>query len=83
MGDTIKFSGHNKVYVVTEDCVQSADPSAFAVAFEPPLVLDVANAETVTYDNVPFKVILTSDLQEYQYNVDGTVNYRIDVQEVI
>jgi len=83
MGDAIKFSGHNKVYVVTEDCVQSSTPSAFAVAFEPPLVLDVASAETVTYDNVPFKVILTSDLQEYQYNVDGTVNYRIDVQEVI
>jgi hypothetical protein len=26
---------------------------------------------------------MSSDLQEYQYNVDGTVNYRMDVEEVI
>jgi len=81
MGDVIKFSGHSKVYMATEDAVM--DSAGFAIAFEPALVLQVSTSETVTYDNVPFKVIMSSDLQEYQYNVDGTVNYRMDVEEVI
>jgi|TARA_B100001094_G_scaffold167840_1_gene162357 hypothetical protein len=81
MGDVIKFSGHSKVYMITEKC--EADASPFDVSFEPALVLQVSTSETVTYDNVPFKVIMSSDLQEYQYNVDGTVNYRMDVEEVI
>ena len=81
MGDVIKFSGHSKVYMVTEDAV--LDSAGFAISFEPALVLQVNNGETVAYDNVPFKVIMSSDLQEYQYNVDGTVNYRMDVEEVI
>ena len=67
--------------MVTEDAV--LDSAGFAISFEPALVLQVLNNETVTYDNVPFKVIMSSDLQEYQYNVDGTVNYRMDVEEVI
>lgn len=81
MGDVIKFSGHSKVYMVTEDAV--TDSAGFAMVFEPALVLDVLSGETVAYNNVPFKVIMSSDLQEYQYNVDGTVNYRMDVEEVI
>lgn len=81
MGDVIKFSGQSKVYMATEDAV--LDSAGFAIAFEPALVQQVLNNETVTYDNVPFKVIMSSDLQEYQYNVDGTVNYRMDVEEVI
>ena len=81
MGDVFKFSGHSKVYMAVEDATM--DSAGFAINFEPALTSDVSDAETISYDNVPFKVILTSDLQEYQYNVDGTVNYRMDVEEVI
>ena len=81
MGDVIKFSGHSKVYMCTEDAI--TDSAGFAVNFEPALTSAVSNGETVAYDNVPFKVIMTNDLQTYRYNVDGTVNYTMDVQEVI
>ena len=81
MGDVIKFSGHSKVYMRTEDAI--TDSAGFAVNFEPALTSAVSNGETVAYDNVPFKVIMTNDLQTYRYNVDGTVNYTMDVQEVI
>ena len=81
MGDVFKFSGHSKVYMAVSDATM--DSAGFNVTFEPALTSNVANSETITYDAVPFKVIMTNDLQAYQYNVDGTVNYRMDVEEVI
>jgi hypothetical protein len=82
MGDVIKFSNHNKVYMVTSDVIPDSGGDV-QINFEPALVTAVTNSTTVTIDNVPFRMYFTSDLQEYQYNVDGTVNYRIDVAEAV
>jgi hypothetical protein len=45
---------------------------------------DSAGAITeITYDNVPFRMVFKGDTADYRYNVDGTVNFRIDVEEVL
>lgn len=59
-GDLIKFAGHTKVYMVTADA--SADGSGIAaVSIEPALLESPADAEAITYSNVPFTVALASD----------------------
>jgi hypothetical protein len=82
MGDVIKFSNHDKVYMATTDITPDSSGNVH-ISFEPPLTAAVPNAATVSYDNVAFKMIFSNDLQEYRYNTDGTVNCRIDVEEVI
>ena len=59
-GDFIKFSGHDKVYMLTADCA-----SASSIAIEPALVAAVAGAETITWNSVPIKVAFASDLREF------------------
>ena len=82
MGDVIKFSNHNKVYMVTADVIPDSGGDV-QINFEPALVTAVTNSTTITIDNVPFRMYFASDLQEYSYGVDGTVNYRIDVAEAV
>ncbi|QDP67683.1 MAG: hypothetical protein Tp123DCM190181_28 [Prokaryotic dsDNA virus sp.] len=81
-GDVIKFSNHSKVYMVTGD-VTPDSAGDVQINFQPSLIKAVAISDTVTFDNVPFKMIMANDAVEYQYNTDGTVNYRMDVQEAI
>ena len=82
MGDVIKFSNHNKVYMVTADVVPDSGGDV-QINFEPALVTAVTNSTTITIDDVPFRMYFAGDLQEYSYGVDGTVNYRIDVAEAV
>lgn len=77
-GDVIKFANHNKVYMITND-VTGHGP----VNFEPPVMVAVPNDTTVVYDNVPFTVRMSNDVQEFNYALDGTVSYEIDMIEVI
>jgi hypothetical protein len=53
------------------------------INIQPALVEDLSNAESVTVHNVPFRMILSNDVQEFQYRTDGLVNYEIDVEEVL
>jgi hypothetical protein len=85
-GDFIKFSGHDKVYMITDDATSSSNAST--VTIEPPLVSALANNETVTYDSVPFTVYLLNDVQEFnagQGNSSGLplFKYELDVIEAI
>tara|TARA_Y100000361_G_scaffold140970_1_gene145587 strand:- start:37 stop:645 length:609 start_codon:yes stop_codon:yes gene_type:complete len=82
-GDLLKFA-HDKVYMVVEDVTSSSN--AATVTIEPPLRTALTNNSSVTYDSVPFKVHLTSDVQEFQTNLndeDGNLlfNYEFDVIE--
>lgn len=77
-GDVFKFAGHSKVYMITAD-----RSGAGSVSFEPPLQYGAANAEGVTYTDVPFTVRLNNDVQEFSYALDRTVSYEIDMIEVI
>ena len=62
-GDFIKFASHDKVYMVVADATSSSNAST--VTIEPPLITALADDSTVTYDNVPFTVHLTNDIQEF------------------
>jgi len=87
-GDMITFSNHNKAYMITENCAgvgSSGGDSAGGktLKFTPPLVEAVTTSHTIAYDNVAFLMIALSSPFEYNYNVDGTVSFTIEVREVL
>ena len=85
-GDFLKFASHDKVYMVVSDVTSSS--SAATVTIEPPLITALADNSAVTYDNVPFTVHLTSDIQEFGVagaDKDGNLLYQFefDVEEAL
>tara|TARA_B100000900_G_scaffold414382_1_gene440881 strand:+ start:329 stop:949 length:621 start_codon:yes stop_codon:yes gene_type:complete len=83
-GDFVKFASHDKVYMI----VANVDPSgnASTLTIEPPLLTALADNSAVTYDNVPFTVHLTNDIQEFgvvSVAKDGALLYQFefDVEE--
>ena len=85
-GDFIKFASHDKVYMIVADVQASSNAST--VTIEPPLITALADDSVVTYDNVPFTVHLTSDIQEFGTvgaDKDGAVlyEYQFDVEEAL
>ena len=85
-GDFISFNSHSKVYMIVSDVTSSSN--AATVTIEPPLITALANNGAVTYDNVPFTVYLTSDLQEFGTvgaDKDGNLlyKYELDVEEAL
>ena len=80
-GDLIKFSNHNKVYMLTED-VDLDGSTVDQVSFYPPLVESVTGgATTITYNSVPFTVFFNNDQISYELLTDGLYRYEIDVRE--
>ena len=85
-GDFLKFASHDKVYMVVADATSSSNAST--VTIEPPLITALADNSVVTYDNVPFTVHLTSDIQEFGVagaDKDGNLLYQFefDVEETL
>ena len=79
-GDFIKFSSHDKVYMVVADATSSSNAST--VTIEPPLITALSDNSVVTYDNVPFTVHLTNDVQEFGAvgsDKDGNLLYQFDL----
>ena len=81
-GDFIKFASHDKVYMVVAD---QNDISTGSLTIEPPLTTAITNSD-ITYDNVPFTVHLTNDIQEFGVvgaDKDGNALYQFefDVEE--
>ena len=74
-GDLIKFGNHSKVYMILEDVNPSGNASTITI--EPPLRENLADDTTITYDNVPFTVRLTNDIQ--QFNTDDIDLYKFEV----
>ncbi len=86
-GDFVKFASHNKVYMVVADATADGSNEA-TITIEPPLRTALADDSVVTYDNVPFTVHLTNDIQEFGVvGADGSGNllykFEIDVEETI
>jgi len=77
-GDFVKFSGHNKVYMVTAD-----RSGAGALAITPSLVEAVTSSDTVTYTAVPFTVRFAGDTQSWQLGVSGFYKYEVDFVEAL
>ena len=85
-GDFIKFASHTKVYMVISDVTSSSN--AATVTIEPPLTTALANDSSVAYDNVPFTVHLTNDVQEFgvvgvDKNGNNLYKYELDVEETL
>jgi len=81
-GDFIKFASHDKVYMVVAD---QSDISTGTLTIEPPLTTAVSSSD-IQYDNVPFTVHLTNDIQEFGVvgaDKDGNALYQFefDVEE--
>ena len=81
-GDFIKFASHDKIYMVVAD---QSDISTGTLTIEPPLTTAVSSID-ITYDNVPFTVHLTNDIQEFGVagaDKDGNALYQFefDVEE--
>jgi|TARA_R100000479_G_scaffold85717_1_gene41798 hypothetical protein len=74
-GDLIKFA-HEKVYMVVSDVTADGSNEA-TITIEPPLKEALADNSSVTYDNIPFTVRLTSDVQEF--NTNDIDLYRFEV----
>ena len=85
-GDFLKFASHDKVYMVVADVTSSSN--AATVTIEPPLTTALTDDSTVTYDNVPFTVHLTNDVQEFgAVGADASGNllyqFELDVEEAL
>tara|TARA_R110002051_G_scaffold197897_1_gene265312 strand:- start:117 stop:725 length:609 start_codon:yes stop_codon:yes gene_type:complete len=85
-GDFLKFA-HSKIYMVVADVTADGSNEA-TITIEPPLITALANDSSVTYDNVPFTVYLTNDMQEFGVNgadKDGNLyyEYQFDVEEAL
>ena len=50
---------------------------------KPGLVEALTDEEGITSTNVPFRMILNNDVQEFNYRTDELVEYEIDVIEAI
>ena len=83
-GDFIKFANHDKIYMVVAD---QSDISTGSLTIEPPLTTAVSSSD-IQYDNVPFTVHLTNDMQNFGVvgaDKDGNALYQfeIDVEETL
>jgi hypothetical protein len=83
-GDMIKFANHDKVYMVVAD---QSDISTGTLTIEPPLTTSVSSSN-IQFDNVPFTVHLTNDVQEFgvaSADKDGNALYQFefDVEEAL
>jgi len=81
-GDLVRFANHTKVYMIAADVSSDASGDA-TMTITPALVEGVSNTENITSHDVPFRMILSNDLQEFNYRTDGLVAYEIDVEEAI
>jgi len=77
-GDFIKFAGHDKVYMVTADRT-----GAGIMSIHPPLISAVANDAQITYDNVPFKMRVANDIQQFGLTEFDRFTFEVDMIEVI
>lgn len=77
-GDFVKFSNHDKVYMVTAD-----RNAAGILNIRPGLLASVADNTTITYNNVPFTMRLDNDVQEYSLSGFDRYQYEIDMVEAL
>ena len=79
MGDMIKFSGHTKAYMITQD-----QGGSTTINFEPPLVSAVGGSESVkSGTDFEMTVRLAGDINTYNMGNDGFGTIEFDVVEAI
>lgn len=81
-GDLVRFANHTKVYMVSTDCNTDATGDA-VLNIKPGLLEALSDAEDVTSNDVPIRMILSNDIQEYSIGVDNLHGFEVDVEETI
>jgi len=81
-GDLIKFSGHNKVYMVTAD-VNANGLGQSTISIEPPLQATLADDESVDMNRPTFKVALMQDDILYSTDALGLFSLSFEVREIL
>lgn len=76
-GDVIKFASHSKIYMVIDDVSSGSQ----TITIEPALRESLADNEAITYNDVPFTVRITNDVQEFSLGTDPVYRFEIDVIE--
>lgn len=79
-GDFIRFTNHDKVYQLTDDVTFDSSGNGRLNLF-PNLVEGVNLNETITYYNVPFKVYLKSQTQDFGYNAERQTTVSLQLRE--
>lgn len=80
-GDFVKFANHSKVYMVVDDVTASV--GAATLTIEPPLREALLDNEAVTYDDVPFTVRLSNDVQQFKTSVIDQYTFELDFIEAL
>lgn len=80
-GDVVRFNVHSKVYMITSD-INTDSAGAAVLNIQPALIENLIDTEAMYVHNVPFKMALNNDVQEYNYRTDGYVEYEMDLIEV-
>jgi hypothetical protein len=80
-GDLLKFANHAKVYAVESTSVTSSSSGSATVTVFPELVSSLANAEALTYQNVPFTVAFTDDAPSWPVDVAGLMETELTIAE--
>lgn len=75
-GDFIKFNEHDKVYMITAD-------GSTTLNIEPALIADVADLETIIYNDVPFNLSFTGDTTNMSVAVNRYVSFSLKLVEIV
>lgn len=81
-GDFLKFSGHDKVYMVVSN-VTSNSGGAATVTIEPPLKSDLADGEALDATDVPFTVRFDSDSSTFNLGTTNLYGFSVNLIEVV
>lgn len=81
-GDYVKFTGHDKVYMLTANAISDGSGNA-TLAIEPALVATPANDSAIIFENISFTVALNGSVQEFRTGASGFFSYEIDFAEVL
>lgn len=81
-GDFIKFSGHDKVYMVVADVASDGSGNA-TLTIEPPLKANLADDESLTTGAVPFTVRFDSDNAEFDLGIENVYGFSMSLIEVV
>jgi len=79
-GDFFKFENHSKVYMANADW-NSGSTGTSNLSFTPGLVTGVVMGETITYNAVPFTVILDNDVQSFSHGIGGIATFDLELRE--
>lgn len=80
-GDLIKFSGHSKIYMLTED-VNLDGSTKDTISFTPRLIKPVGG-NTITYTAVNFSAIPDGDVLTWQVGTEELYEFEVTYREVI